>query len=55
MFKEIVMEKAPPSSAIETWIKKNKKSFKDRYGEDRGLAILYAKAWDMYHQNEKKE
>jgi len=49
----ILSEKAPPSKEIETWIKKNKQRFIDRYGEEEGTSILYGKAWNMY--NDKNE
>lgn len=48
-FKQFV-EKAP--SGGEEWIKKNKKRFIARYGEKKGLSILYGKAWNLFGQNE---
>jgi len=47
-------EAAPPDKSIETWIKKNKKRFTDRYGEDEGVSILYGRAWDMYNSRKEK-
>ena len=41
-------EVAPPDREIESWIRKNKKAFKDRYGEDYGK-FLYGKAWKKYN------
>lgn len=41
-------EVAPPDREIESWIKKNKKSFQDRYG-DGYEKYLYGKAWNKYN------
>ena len=41
-------EVAPPDREIESWIRKNKKAFKDRYGEEYGK-FLYGKAWKKYN------
>lgn len=44
-----ITEAAPPDAEIEKWIKANKERFKKEYGEEKGLSVLYAKAWDMYN------
>lgn len=41
-------EVAPPDKKIESWIKKNKKRFKDRYGKGYEK-YLYGKAWNNYN------
>ena len=41
-------EVAPPDRKIESWIKKNKKRFKDRYG-DGYEKYLYGRAWKTYN------
>lgn len=41
-------EVAPPDREIESWIKKNKKTFQDRYG-DGYEKYLYGKAWNKYN------
>lgn len=41
-------EVAPPDKKIESWIKKNKKRFKDRYG-DSYEKYLYGRAWKAYN------
>ena len=41
-------EVAPPDKKIESWIKKNKKRFKDRYG-DGYEKYLYGRAWKAYN------
>jgi len=41
-------EVAPPDKDSETWIRKNKKKFKDRYG-DGYEKYLYGKAWKNYN------
>lgn len=53
-FKEFrtLTEEAPPDKEIEKWIKKNKKRFQEKYGDD-WEEVLYGKAWNMY--NDKKE
>lgn len=43
-------EKAPPG--MEPWIKKNKQKFVQRYGEDKGLEVLYATAWKRHNAKE---
>lgn len=48
-FQQFLAEEAPPDPKIEAWIKSNKKSFKDKYGEKKGKEILYATAWKMYN------
>lgn len=44
---EIVYEVAPPGEDAESFIKKNKEEFKDRYG-DRWEEVLYATAWKQF-------
>ena len=39
-------EVAPPDRKIESWIKKNKKRFKEKYGKDYEK-YLYGKSWNM--------
>lgn len=46
MFKKL-MEAAPPNKKIEKWIIDNKKSFKDKYGDD-WEKVLYSTAWKRY-------
>lgn len=41
-------EVAPPDREIESWIKKNKQKFQDRYG-DGYEKYLYGKAWNKYN------
>lgn len=43
-------EAAPPDAKIEKWIIANKDRFKKQYGAEKGLSVLYAKAWDMYNK-----
>lgn len=45
-----ISEESPPDPKIEKWILANKERFKAEYGEKKGLAVLYAKAWDMYNK-----
>lgn len=45
-------EAAPPDPEIEKWIKANKDRFKKEYGTEKGLEVLYAKAWQMYNKKE---
>lgn len=55
-------EVAPPDREIESWIKKNKKTFQDRYG-DGYEKYLYGKAWKKFNgkkslkesENDKKD
>lgn len=47
---EYMSEVAPPSKESESWIKKNKKRFKEKYGKD-WEKVLYATAWKNYHKN----
>lgn len=47
-------EVAPPDREIESWIKKNKKTFQDRYG-DGYEKYLYGKAWKKYNGKPIKE
>lgn len=44
-----IKEESPPDPEIETWIKKNKDRFLDRYGDEYGN-YLYGKAWNMYYK-----
>ena len=45
-----IVESAPPDAEIEKWILANKARFKTQYGSEKGLEVLYAKAWDMYNK-----
>ena len=47
-------EVAPPDREIESWIKKNKQKFQDRYG-DGYEKYLYGKAWKKYNGKPIKE
>jgi nicotinic acid mononucleotide adenylyltransferase len=47
-------EEAPPSDKAERFIKKNKESFKDKYG-DRSKGVLYATAWKMHNKHWKSK
>ncbi len=47
-------EEAPPSDKAERFIKKNKESFKDKYG-DRSKEVLYATAWKMHNKHWKSK
>ena len=49
----LLTEKAPPDPKIEKWIKDNKKRFIDEYGKEKGIEILYAKAWKMHKENDE--
>ena len=53
--KESIKEESPPSAKAERFIKKNKESFKDKYGE-RWKEVLYSTAWKMHnkHWNDKE-
>ena len=44
---EPVTESAPPGEKAERFIKKNKKAFKKRYG-DNWERVLYARAWKQF-------
>jgi hypothetical protein len=48
---EQVNEFHPPG--MEDWITANKARFKKEYGDEKGIQVLYAKAWDMYHNKNK--
>jgi len=53
-----MFESSPKDPKIEKWIKENKKTFKDEYGDAEGERILYAKAWEMHNKklvNESSE
>jgi len=50
----IKTEEAPPSDKAERFIKKNKESFKDKYG-DRSKEVLYATAWKMHNKHWKSK
>lgn len=43
-----LFEKAPPDPEIEEWIKDNKQRFIDEYGKEKGMEVLYGRAWKMY-------
>ena len=45
IWEEVLNEVSAPGQ--EEWIKANKKRFIERYGEEKGKRILYAKAWKM--------
>ena len=47
-----ITEVAPPGKDAESWIKKNKKRFKDKYGKDYEK-YLYGKAWNNYNGKKK--
>jgi hypothetical protein len=53
LIEQKLTEKAPPDPEIEKWIKSVKDEFIERYGKEKGLRILYGKAWNLY--NKKKE
>lgn len=44
-----INEKAPPGK--EDWIRQNKQEFINRYGKDKGMAILYATAWKQHNED----
>ena len=48
------IEEAPPSDKAERFIKKNKNTFKDKYG-DRSKEVLYATAWKMHNKHWKSK
>lgn len=50
-FYDFINESAPPSDEAEVWIKANKDSFKDQYG-DEWESVLYATAWKKFGMNE---
>jgi hypothetical protein len=45
-------EVAPSDPKIEDWIKSNKERFVKEYGKEKGMKILYAKAWKMHGRSE---
>ena len=47
-------EVAPPDTASEKWIEKNKDRFKEKYGKNY-KKYLYGKAWNMYNGSNLKE
>jgi len=47
--KKIINEKAPPG--MEEWIIKMKPKFKEKYGDKKGIEILYKTAWDRHNKN----
>lgn len=49
---ESLDEVAPPSAKIEKWINSNKERFVKQYGKEKGMQVLYAKAWKMHGQSE---
>jgi hypothetical protein len=49
---EVLDEVAPPNPKIEKWIKANKERFVKEYGKEKGIQVLYAKAWKMHGQSE---
>lgn len=46
-----LVESAPPGKAAEKWIMANKKRFIDEYGQEKGMRVLYAKAWKTFGEN----
>lgn len=48
--KKPIDEVSPPG--LEDWIKSNKKRFVKEYGKEKGMQVLYAKAWKMHGQTE---
>jgi hypothetical protein len=50
--KKIINEVAPPDPKIEEWINQNKKRFISQYGKEKGIQLVYSKAWKMF--GEKK-
>lgn len=50
---QVVSEDAPPGE--ENWIKSNKQTFIDQYGEKQGLEVLYATAWKRYNERVGKK
>lgn len=49
---ETLDEVAPPNAKIEKWINSNKERFVKQYGKEKGMQVLYAKAWKMHGQSE---
>lgn len=49
---EDIQEVAPPDPKIEAWIKSNKERFIKQYGKEKGMQVLYGKAWNMHGQSE---
>lgn len=49
---ETLDEVAPPNPKIEKWINSNKERFVKEYGKEKGMQVLYAKAWKMHGQSE---
>lgn len=49
---EDIQEVAPPNPKIEKWINANKERFIKEYGKEKGMQVLYAKAWKMHGQSE---
>lgn len=47
-------EAAPPGKKAERFIKKRKKDFQDRYGDD-WESVLYATAWKLFGNKKKKK
>jgi hypothetical protein len=50
---DVVNEVSAPGK--EAWIKANKARFIERYGKEKGLRVLYAKAWKDSKTNEARE
>jgi len=46
--KKIINEVAPPDPKIEDWINQNKKRFVQQFGKEKGIQVLYSKAWKMF-------
>lgn len=46
-----IQETAPPNPKIEKWIKANKSRFVKEYGKEKGMEVLYAKAWKMHNES----
>lgn len=45
-------EVAPSDPKIEKWIKDNKARFVERYGKEKGMKVLYGRAWNMHGKTE---
>lgn len=51
--KKILKEVSPPDKEIEDWILKNKKRFVQEYGKQKGIEVLYGRAWNMYNNKKR--
>jgi hypothetical protein len=48
---DYVTESAPPGKDAENWIRSNKSRFIKEYGEEKGLRVLYARAWKLFGES----